>query len=63
LGRIRQAERDVAGALQAYESALKLKPKPDLLKLVQERIAAIRAAAEGPGRTVPRAPKDKPTPW
>ena len=63
LGRIRQAEKDVAGALQAYEAALKLKPKPDLLKLVQERIAAIRAAAEGPGRTVPSTPKDKPTPW
>lgn len=41
LARVREEDRDYEGALQLYQDALKLRPKPELSRLLSERVAAV----------------------
>jgi len=49
LGRMREQDRDYEAALQAYQDALKLRSKPELSRLLQERVAAVSVLVK-PGR-------------
>jgi len=50
LARTREQDRDYEAALQLYQDALKLRVKPELSRLLQERVAAVSALVK-PHRT------------
>jgi tetratricopeptide (TPR) repeat protein len=63
LGRMCERDNDFQTALASYEEAVRLKPKPELLKLVLDRLSAVRArsrANEGKG---PTRPREEPRLW